>query len=365
VAEHGKISARQLILLIFISRITITLTYLPGLNSPPANQDLWLSDLVALIIQLIFAIPVYLLYKRFPNQSIIQYSQALFGKAGKLLGLLLVWFFIHVGLLTLSQFNTYINSVIMPETPKLFFTISLTLTCAYAVSKGIKVLGRLSEIIAVLLMVSIVSLVLLLLKDMDFNEFLPILEKGPFPVIGGGFTIATRTIEVLGLAMLLPKLSDTKKLKSVFIIGYSLIILFFIIMTMAPILVFGVENAKAQVFPFFTTIRIISVADFIERIDSIHFAVWVLGAFVKVSFYYYLAVLGLSQVFQLQSYKPLIIPAAALIVPLCILISPNIVELMEFTSYKIFTWYSFFFIFVIPVILIVTALIRKKGIRNS
>jgi len=363
--ENGKITPRQLILLIFISRIVITLTYLPASTSPPANQDIWISELIGLPIQLLLAIPIYMLYKRFPNQSIIQYSQTIFGKAGKLIGLLFVWFFIHFTLITLGQFNMFITTAVMPETPVLFFTISMLIFCAYAVSKGIKVLGRLSEIISVLLMISIISIVIILIKDMNLKELTPVLEKGLYPVANGGFTVATRTVEVLGLAMVLPELNNAKKAKSVFTIGYSLIILFFIIITITVLVVFGADEAKSRTFPFFSVVRLISFSDIIERIDSVHMGIWVLGVFIKVSFYYYLAVLGLSQVFIFKDYKPLIIPVGALIVPLSIVIAPGIVELREFTSYKIFPWYSLLFIFILPIILLLIALVRKKGVNQK
>lgn len=361
--ENGKITDRQLILLIFISRIVIVLTYLPALYSPPANQDVWISVLLSIFIELLLAYPLYLLYKRFPDQSIIQYSQTIFGIAGKLIGLLFVWFFIHIALVTLGQFEIFIVTTIMPETPHLFVIISMLIFCAYATSKGIEVLGRSSEIISVILMISIISIFMLLIKDMDFRELTPMFEKGISPIISGSFTIATRTVEVLGLAMILPKLNDMKKAKRVLIVGYSLITLFFILVTIAVLAVFGADEAKSRAFPFFSATRFASIGDFFERIESIHMGAWISGTFIKVSFYYYLAVLGLSQIFNLKSYKSLIIPVGALIVPLCILIAPSIVELRKFTSYKVYTWYALFFIFIIPIILLIVALIRKKGAR--
>ena len=359
--EKCKVSAKQLIFLIFISRIVITLTYWPALNSPPANQDLWISNIISIAIQLLLSIPVYLLYKRFPNQSIVQYSQTIFGKAGKLIGLLFVLFFMHAAIMTLGQFDLFITSVIMPETPVLFFAISLIIFCAYLVSKGIKVLGRLSEIISVLLMISIVSLAILLLKDLNLKEFMPVLEKGWWPVIHGGFTISTRSVEILGLAMILPNINNTKKVKSVFLNSNVLTLLFWTIMTVTVLGAFGVEEVKGRSFPYYSVVRLASLGDFLERIDAIHMGIWILGVFIRLSFFLYLSVVGLSQLFNLKDFKRLIIPISALFVPLCILVAPNIVELREFASYKIFTWYSLLFIFIIPLILLVISLLRKKG----
>jgi len=363
--EDGRVTYKQLIFLVFISRIVITLTYIPGLTAPPANQDIWLSELLSLPIQLLLAVPVYLLWERFPSQSIIQYSHTIAGKAGKFIGLLYVWFFVHLTAITLSQFSVFLTTAVMPETPILFFAFSLTLFCAYAVRKGIEVMGRLSEIIAPLIMIGVITIVIFLTKDMNLEVLTPVMEKGFVPVFYGGFTISCRTVEILAMAMVLPYLNDRKKVKPIFIIGFSLIIIFFLLITISILAVFGVEEAKNRTFPFFSAIRLISIGDFLERIEAVHMGLWVLGVFLKISFYYYLAALGLGQLCALKDYKPLVLPMGAVIVPLSILITPSLVELREFTSYKIFTWYALFFILLIPLILLLAAIIRKKGDKKK
>ena len=84
--ENVSISPKQLILLIVIGRLVITITFLPILDSPPGNQDVWLALLLSIPVHLLFSVPIYLLWKRFPNQSFIEYSQTILGKAGKLIG---------------------------------------------------------------------------------------------------------------------------------------------------------------------------------------------------------------------------------------------------------------------------------------
>jgi len=363
--EQGRISYKQLILLIVISRVTLTLTYLPALSAPPENQDIWLSELLGFPITLFLSLPVYLLWKRFPDQTIIQYSQTVAGKAGKLIGILYVWFFIHFTAITVTQFGTFLSTAVMPETPILFFAVSLVLLCAYAARNGIEVISRVSELCVLIILVGIITIVLLLTKDMDLKALTPILEKGTLPVLHGGFTAAARTVEMLGLAMLLPYLNDRKKVKTIFLAGFALIALRFVIITIPVIAVFGFEEAKTRSFPFFSAIRLINVGDFLERLEAVHMAIWVMGIFIKVSFYYYLAALGLGQLFNLKDYKPLVFPIGTVIIPLSILITPSVVELREFTSYKIFTWYALFFTLFIPSLLLLIAVIREKGEKQK
>lgn len=363
--DEGRVSYKQLIFLIFISRLIIGLTYLPGITAPPANQDIWLIGLFHLPIELLLSIPIYLLWKRFPGQSIIQYSETLFGIGGKLFGLLYVCLFIQYTAITLTQLGFFLTTMILPDTPPLFIVISMLLFSAYAVVHGIEVIGRLSEIIAPIIIIALVTILLLLTKDMDFKKLTPVMETGLFPIVQGGFIAAARSLEIIGLAMVLPYLNDRAKGKTVLVAGYALPVFIFFLLEIALIATTGTESAKSTTFPIFSMIRLVSIADFVERIESIHLGIWLLGIFLKVVFYYYLAVLSMGQLFNLQKYKPLILPVGAVIIPLCIVIAPNLVELREFTGHKIFTWYVLFFSVFIPSILLFTAILRKKGVQEK
>ena len=364
-SEEGRVTYKQLILLIVLNRIIITITYLPAFNEPPANQDIWLSELLFFPLQLLLALPIYLLWKRFPNQTIIEYSQTVAGKAGKLVGFLFIAYILQSTAITLAQFGLFFTSTIMPETPILFFYVTLVLICAYATQKGLEVICRLSEFFAPIVLIAITTVSIFLVKDMDLKELTPVLEKGLLPVLQGGLIYTARTVEVLGLAMLLPYINDRQKVKRVFIISFTLITLLFLIITLPILTVFGLEERKALNFPFFSLIRLINIADFLERVESIHMMIWVLGIFVKLSFLYYLSVLGLSQLLNLRDYKSLILPLGTIIIPLSILMAPSLVELQAFTSYKVFTGYSLSFLFVLPSLLLLTAIIRKKGVRHK
>lgn len=363
--EEGRITYKQLIFPIVLSRIILTITYLPTLTEPPANQDAWLTELLFFPLQLLLALPIYFLWKRFPNQTLIQYSQTIAGKVGKLVGFLYIGYFLQTLVITLAQFGFFFTSTVMPETPILFFYLSLILISAYAAGKGLEVVGRLAEFFAPVVLISITMVFALLVKDMHLKGLTPVLENGVIPVLQGGFIFTSRTIEVLWLAMLLPYLNDRQKVKPIFYISFALMSLFFVMITLSVITVFDSGEKKALQFPFYQAIRLINVGDFLERVESIHIAIWVLGVFIRITFLYYLTVLGLSQLLNLRTYKSLILPIGTLIIPLSILMAPSLVELETFTTYKVFSGYSLLFLFLLPSLLLLTAMIRKKGVRHQ
>jgi len=362
VQEKGKITYKQIILIIMISRGILPITYFPGFIDPPGNQDVWIAVLLGYPMLLLFSVPLYLLWKRFPDQTIFLYSRTIFGKAGKLIGILYILFLIHFTAINLSQLSMFLTTSTMPETPLLFFLISMLFVSAYVVRNGLEVLARLSELIGPIMLIAVTMIVVLVAKEMDFKALLPILEKGFTPVLFEGFVIVPRTVEIIGLAMLLPFLNDNnqKNVKKIFGLGLILCTYFMLLTSIAIVTTLGVGVGKPLTFPFYSVVRIIVLADFIERIDSIHIAIWILGGIIKVAFYYYLGVLGISQLLNLQDYKPIILPLGTVIVPLSVIVGENIVELQNFTSYKVFTWYSIIFIFLIPCSLLITSIVRKK-----
>ncbi|MEA4902968.1 endospore germination permease [Desulfitobacterium sp.] len=359
--EGGKISARQMILLVFVSRVIYWITSLPVLLAPPANQDVWIDLWMAVPIYWIVALPFYFLAKRFPQQSFYEYTQAITGKAGPWLGILYVLFLLHITGLTLTNFSEFFTTAVMPETPSLFFVISLTLIAAYAVYHGIEVLGRLSELIAPIIMIAIIGVVLLLVNDMNLQELTPFLEKGIYPSIFTGLSPVGQTIEIIEVAIILPFLNDLRKTKKVFIYAPLLLVFFLFILTFSELTVLGDDLAKTYTYPFYNIVRLIHVGDFLERIEVIHVTIWILGMFVKTAFQYYVIVLGIGQLFHLKSYKPLILPMGIIIVASTNMLGSNVVAFREFLSFEIYDWYTMFFILFIPSLLLLTAVLRKKG----
>lgn len=363
--EDIKISSKQFIQLIFISRIVIAITYMPAIASPPRNQDVWISELLSFPILILMSLPVYFLWRRFPSYNIFQCSKILLGKAGVFIGLLFVWYFIDNAAMTLSQLGEFLVSALMQETPILFFTISMTVLCTYAVSKGIEVMGQMAEFIAPLIIISVIVIFALLMKDMKLESLTPILEKGFLPVLHGGFTTSGRTVEFLSFAMLLPYLNDYNKGRKAIVSSILLLVFIFLVSAFPVITIWGIKQAKNLPFPFYSVIKVVNIGGFLQRIDAIYLSIWILGIFLKISLTFYFAALGISELFNFNDFKPFIIPVGSILIPLSILVAPNIVELRDFLSYKVFVWYSLFYTFFIPSLLLIVSILRKKGERNK
>ena len=115
------------------------------------------------------------------------------------------------------------------------------------------------------------------------------------------------------ISFLLPFLADREKgLK------YGMMTVFAVMMTLMVvnlIVLFVLGRGTAfKVYPLMQVARYINIADFFEHVESVVMAIWVVGAFIKISVFYYAAALGTAQWLNLSDYRPVVWPLGILIV---------------------------------------------------
>lgn len=358
--EEGKVSNKQIILIFVISRLMLTMAYLPYVNAPPWNQDLWISTILSFPIHILLILPVYILANRFSKLSLIQSIEVILGPAGKILGALYVWFFLHRTSVILRELGEFLTAVPYPETPIIVFIAATALFAAYAVYQGLEAICRLGEIIAPLILTSVLLVFLLIAKDVDISSLTPVLEDGMAPVIYGGFVIAARTTSGLFLWMLIPFINEPRKIRNSLLLVFLILTLHLTPTAIATIGVFGVEQARYLDFSFFHLVRMINIGDFLERIDALFVGFWVLGMFIDITIHNFLAVLSAAQLLKLKDYRPIVLAMGTVMVSLSIFQADSTIALNEFLSYKVLTWYNLLFTFVLPLLLLIVAVISKK-----
>jgi len=105
--------------------------------------------------------------------------------------------------------------------------------------------------------------------------------------------------------------------------------------------------------------RYISLADFFENMESIAMAIWIVGAFIKISVFYYAAALGTAQWLKLSDYRVVIWPFAIMFIELAFWSIPSSAQ---YTSYivNVLPFYGPLVQTIIPLFLLLVAIIRKK-----
>lgn len=364
--EGGKISAYQLFLLLFTTVIATGILFVPAITAMYADHDGWLSVLVvATIPGLITADVCIRLERRFPGQSIIQYSEIILGKFfGKFLGLLFIFFLILINAIIISESASFVTAAFLLETPQIIITASLMILAAYMVRNGIEVISRVNEITTILFFFIFILIIILVFHDIHIENLLPFFDKGIKAVILGGLPPSIWRTEVFVLTMILPLLDVPEKARKA---SFGAVILLALILAADTIVSFGVlgDIVKIETFPFLSLVRYISIAGFLDRIEAVVMVFWVSGVLIKIGVFYYVAVLGIAQLFNLKDYKPIVMPIGVLLTIWSIIIFESGPELVDFLATTAVTW-ALANQFSLPLILLIAAVFTgKRGVKGK
>ncbi|MEK4191704.1 MULTISPECIES: GerAB/ArcD/ProY family transporter [Paenibacillus] len=366
--EKGKISTRQLTILVMFLTIGDSILVIPPSTTHYARQNAWISALIGMIVGLL-AIYMYSKFaKLYPKLTLIEVIQKAFGKwIGTILSLLTLMYFLIVTVGSMRELSEFVTSEILPRTPIPAVLILFMVIVIMATRLGIEVIGRAGEIFTPMIIILFLILTVAIIPQMEIVRLLPILEDGIKPVVRGSISITAYTfLEPVVFLMFLPYVHQQQKITKGLLQGCFLGgIIIFLTITIS-ILVLGPDLTTRDIYPSYNIARRISVGGFFERVEAMIALLWMLTLFIEVTLYFYAFVLGLSQLFKLKEYRVLTLPAGLILVTLAPLIAPN------YTYYnKVFDNYWVYYVITfglfLPLVLLGVGMFRRalsKGLKS-
>ena len=358
--EKGRISSRQFILLLVTTVVATAILILPAIVAKNARQDGWISILVVATIHgAIVAIIIAALARRFPTQTLVEYSESILGRwLGKIAGFLMIIWFIYTNAIVVREFAEFMITAFMPETPLLVINGLILILAASTVRNGLETIARvniyyISGALTALLIVNI-----LLTKDMAPAAILPVLEQGWKPVILGGATPSAFRGELVLGAMMMPYINQRTAGRHAPHWANLLIALLLTSDFLSVLFILGPLTAESS-FPTLAIARYVSAANFLERFEVLVMLIWIAGVMVKIAIFYYAAVLGTAQLCGLRDYRPLVFPAGIILLVLAIVSFDNFTELSGFID-NLWPVYALVFETVLPLTLLLVAVILGK-----
>lgn len=363
--KKPAITSVQLMLLPVGSALMFPYTFLPILESPPRNQDVWIAFLLAIVYVMVINFPLLFIINKFRGLNINETLEAIAGKIpGKLVAILFTFFFIFCFTACALVMAMFMNIYILFNTPFWALLLITGVPATYAAYKGAGTLGRLASFLTTFLLLTIAVYFVLGIAKMDLNELKPILSDSSFLDINkGAFFTASRFSEIFIIFVFSFYLRRDISVTKIYFSGLLIFAVSFLLILLPPILVLGVELAKREWNPYYVFTRQVELFGFMERTQAINALAWFPQSILKLGIYNYMASYTLSGVFKTRSHKKFVISLSVIALPLCMLPFFNrsgTVELLR--SDKIFPWVLFPLLFVIPAILLIVYLIRRKEV---
>ncbi len=364
--DKKPFSTRQLVLLIVASRVIISYTYLPIINTPPNNQDAWLVGIYSIVYTTVLSIPLLYLINKFRGICFTDMLEMLTGSfMGKVIAIIFVIYFLFCNTVCFVQAVLFLNVSIITQTPPIVIMLFIIIPCAYIVYKGAPALARVAELVVPYVLWTIVLFFVLALNKMDFKELLPILSDSSFfDVNYGAFLIASRFADFVVVAALAFELKDNVNINKSFFYILGLFTFLFILIIIPTITVLGIETARHMWNPYYVFTTSVDLYDFIQRVEVISTSSWLVCSIIKLALYLYVSARVLSQVFKTKSHNFFTIPIAVLIVAVSQFSGIYKTSIIDFLrSYKFFPWIGFAYMFVLPFILLIIYLISKNKVN--
>ena len=357
--EKGKISSLQMAIMMYPAIVATAILGVPSITAKYAKADLWLSPILASFIGFVTVYITYKLHKLYPKQTVIQFSEHIIGRfAGKALGFLLLFFYIQVTGEIIRSYTEFIVNSFLVNTPISVIMASMAFLCALTVHGGLETMGRVAQMFIPVFIVPFLISIILLSPDMEFKNIFPILGDGMMPPIKGAIVPGGWFTEFFLISFLLPFLADQKKGMK-----YGMISVFAVMMTLVAVnlivlFVLGPATSSKE-YPLMNVARYVSIAEFFEHLESAVMAVWVVGAFVKISVFYYATTLGTAQWLNLSDYRPIVWPLGILMLEFGVWSFPNAMETENF-DVKTFPLYGLLIQTITPLFLLMIAIARKR-----
>ncbi|MEC0346192.1 GerAB/ArcD/ProY family transporter [Peribacillus frigoritolerans] len=360
--EKANISGYQLFVLIFLFEMgSALLVPLAG----EAKQAAWLVILIAMIGGFLLFFIYYGLFQYYPDQLLTEFVRSILGNfLGRIVAFLYILYFIYLAARVLRDFGETLLTFAYPHIPLFVANAAFILVVVYTVRKGIEVLTRTGELFFVLENLLLMTFFLLIVASgmIHLNNLKPIIEMSGTEMVKMAFT---KTIffpfgEIISFLMIFPYLNEPKRLKKIGISSIAASGIFLAIIMAVNIAVLGVDLTTRSQYPLLSLIQSIEVAGFLERLDVYFLFLLMIGGFIKISVFTYVAVTGTANVFNVKQPSRLAYPVGFVILLSSIIIASSFTEHIHEGLGAVPIYIHLPFQVIIPLLLLIIAFFKNR-----
>ena len=315
-----------------------------------------------MVIDGVVAAVLHFLGRKYPGKTFIQYSEDILGRIpGKLVAVLFIQFFLFMDSFSLRAIGDFLTTI-MPDTPLAAFIIAGAVVSAYVAAGGLEVLARMSEVVAPIFVISILTMWVLLIPKMDFSELLPLFQHRAGRIVIASLLPASWFGVCIIMAMFMAYHNRPERTFVVKMTGVMLGATALFLLLSADMAVFGAKYGSMHSYPGYSLVRQISLADIIERVEILWIAIWLLAGLITISSLHYASALGTAQLLGLRNYRPLVLPLGIVIASFSLIIVPNTMVGAVFTL-SVFPLYALSIEGGLTTILFLVALVKMWVIK--
>ncbi len=284
--KYPQISVSQVVILLIVSRLSSLFAYKP-LTYSLSLFDTVLGIAIASIINVLIFLPFILIkkdVKTFDNSKIFN----------KILFAIIFSVSVFICVENLTQFDFFMSSTIYLGVKPIVFILPMLAIAVYICSKGIETIARISGIIFIGLLVSVVSISFSLLNSVDFSLTDMSFLNQKNELVNYVINNVSHTTEILPLIIIIKNTKGNLK-RGVAWFGLITGIIFEIILFFTSS-VLG-EYRKEIIFPFYT-LSAMAKNSVTDRFSAMFIILLIFVSAIRLCLYLYTAGVCLNSIFN-------------------------------------------------------------------
>ncbi|NJD01164.1 MAG: spore gernimation protein [Ruminiclostridium sp.] len=357
--KEGKIGVQEAICLVVISTSNRVFFTAPTVVQQFVGTAGWYMSLVSDITAIVFFTFIYLLLKRFPEKDIIEIFHITFGRSiGVFFSYIYATSFLAASGILLREFYEALKTFIFPYTPISILNGTMVILVTVSVFLGLETIARAAKLVAYFLLFGYLILLILSAQNFRLPYLFPILGYGVGKTLMEGLTRSSAYSEVIVLTVFAGALQGAKHLKKA---GYISLVLSGLLVSAGILcmsLIFPYNVFQEQTNPLYTLATLIKYGTFFQRLDPAFLFLWIIITIISSSVVFYCAVTSYCKTFRLQDKRPVIIPMAVLLFTITMI--PRDLPSVITEYIELLRTYPIFLFYILPLIALITAKLRKK-----
>jgi spore germination protein len=280
--KQSYISVSQFALIIFGSIVGIGILSLPNGVVKIAHQDGWISTLIGGIYPLYIVIIANYISKKNPKDSILVLSKKYFGRIlGSIFNLIFATYFIFIASMIASYYTNLMRNYIIGFLTPLKIIAILFICIIYAASRGLKVIGIISEISFYVTIVLLLS-PMLALRNPNITNIYPVFGSEVSSIVKGSMKSVFSYAGAEIILLIYPFLKEKNKMMISSFISVAMVIVVYVWCVFITTYYLGPDIVSKSNWSFLLVLGSVTIT-VINNYRYIFMTLWSLIAFKSIS----------------------------------------------------------------------------------
>lgn len=275
-----------------------------------SGNAVWIQCIYVSVLAAVILWVTDLAYKGIEKYDVLDLSEKLCGKAGKIVVGLIVCCILTANIsMSVRIFPESVRLYLLPTTPTEVILLFLAAAAAVGAYCGMQALARLHALFIPFAAVVMALFFICLLPQCHTENLFPIFGTGTYNIFLSGLNGLSLFSDVLLFNLMLPYCGDIK-------IGYSRAIraavysgTAAVIIAVIYALIYPYPMSSKFIMPVYQLIRLVKIGDFFRRAEALFEFVWSIATIMYISVYVCIICMTFAKTFSLPYYKTLIVPA--------------------------------------------------------